>query len=400
MRNTSLHGARLVTHDRVYRADLHLAAAHFIDRPSDDTAWDLDLTGHLIYPGFVNCHDHLPLNTIPPLPQDGVFPNSYAWARAFQGHFRDSAVAASLAVDRSSRFRHGALKNLLSGTTTVAHHDPLPTDDLERDFPVRLLRDFGWSHSLGLGSSDPVWSDQAPYGPPILTSFAATPTNCPWMVHLAEGTDALSASELTRLESMGCLADNTVLIHGVGLTEAQIQRVIEARAGVIWCPSSNLRLLGQTLDPRRLYDAGRLALGTDSRLTGSRDLLSELRIAAEHSDLTPRELLRLVTAAGSDMIRMADVGGLESGQSADLIVVRDHGDDPYRQLLETSRGDLRAVVRGGVPLIADPDFADWFSAVGIDVIEIKLDNSPKLISSAHSVAIELEPGAALVHSGG
>lgn len=400
MRNTNLHGACLVTHDRVYRADLHLAAAHFTDRPPDDTAWDLELSGHLIYPGFVNCHDHLQLNAVPQLPQNGVFPNSYVWVQAFQRHFEDAAIAAAVAIDPLTRFRHGGLKNLLSGATTVAHHDPLLIDRHCCDFPVRLLRDFGWSHSLGLGASDPGSLEQAAYGPQISASFAATPANRPWMVHLAEGTDALAAAELTRLESMGCLANNTVLIHGVGLTEAQMQRVIEARAGVVWCPSSNLRLLGQTLEPRRLYNAGRLALGTDSRLTGSRDLLSELRVAAEYSDLTPRELLRLVTIAGSEMLRMSDIGGLDSGQSADLVVVRDLGDDPYRQLLKTTRSDLRAVVRGGVPLIADPDFADWFSAVGINVIEIKLDGSPKLISSAHSVAIGLEPGVTSVQSDG
>ena len=392
MRSTYLHGACLVTHQQVQRADLHMAAGRFTDRPADQTDWRLDLAGHLIYPGFVNGHDHLPLNSVPALPQHGVFANSYAWAQAFQRHFGDAAVAAALAVDPATRFLHGALKNVVAGATTVAHHDPLPPELEDGDFPVRLLRDFGWSHSLGLGAADPDNAKVARYGPPVLPSFASTPSDWPWMVHLAEGTDAEAKAELTRLEALGCLAANTVLIHGVGLTDAQLQRVIQVGAGVVWCPSSNLQLLGATLDPRRLFTAGRLALGTDSRLTGTRDLLAELRVAAAHSDLAPRELLQLVTGMGAAVLRKDGVGGFACGQAADLVLVRDHGDDPYRQLLQIERSDLRAVVRDGRPMIADPDFAGWFSALGIDVIKIKLDDRPKLLASWLGSGAGLEPG--------
>ena len=400
MGNIGLCGATLVTSDRLCRADLYLAETRLVAKQPHNTSWDLDVSDHWIFPGLVNAHDHLQLNCIPHLPQRGGFSNSYAWARAFPPYFGDAAVAAALAVDQGLRFRHGALKNLLGGATTVAHHDPLLTADDEPGFPVRLLRDFGWSHSLGLGAPAEMASGLASYGPPVLASFAATPAHHPWMIHLAEGTDRLAASELQILESMGCLARNTVLIHGVGLSATQIQQVIDLSAGVVWCPSSNLRILSRTLDPRRLFDAGKLALGTDSRLTGSRDLLAELRVAADHSDLTPRELLRLVTGAGAAMLRLGDVGGLAVGQRADLLVLRRNCDDPYRQLINTQRGDIRAVVRGGVPMIADPDFAAWFAALGIDVIRIELDGHAKLLSSANRGAIALEPGARLVRSGG
>src|SRR5439155_14671578 len=133
---------------------------------------------------------------------------------------------------------------------------------------------------------------------------------------LAEGTDAISAAELSWLDQLGCLADNTVLVHGAGLTAADIERVIARDAAVIWCPSSNLSMLGRTLDPRRLFDAGRLALGSDSRLSGARDLLDELQVAAAHSDLTPRELLRLVSSAARGILRLPEVGGLDAGQRA------------------------------------------------------------------------------------
>src|SRR5262249_41594835 len=155
---------------------------------------------------------------------------------------------------------------------------------------------------MGEGISHLPTPDSHPlprYGPPVVMSFAATPEQRPWIVHLAEGTDAVAAAELSRLDALGCLAANTVLVHGAGLSVADVERVVAGGAAVVWCPSSNLGMLGRTLNPRRLFDAGRLALGSDSRLTGARDMLDELRVAAAHSDLAPRELLRLATSDAS-----------------------------------------------------------------------------------------------------
>jgi cytosine/adenosine deaminase-related metal-dependent hydrolase len=232
----------------------------------------------------------------------------------------------------------------------------------------------------------------------VLESFAATPATQPWIIHLAEGSDAVAAAELTLLDQLGCLASNTVLVHGVGLTAADIEQVIARNAAVIWCPSSNLAMLGRTLEPRRLFDAGRLALGSDSRLTGARDLLDELRVAAAHSDLAPRELLWLVTSAASDILRLPDVGSLEAGQRADLLIIPDTGGDPYRQLIDITRKRVCAVVRNGAPLIADSAFGDWFAACHTEAVPVLLDGQPKLLSRAlaQQGVIGLEPGLDIV----
>jgi hypothetical protein len=52
-------------------------------------------------------------------------------------------VIAALQVPKALRLRHGALKNLLAGTTCVAHHDPWHAALDEPDFPVAVLRDMG-----------------------------------------------------------------------------------------------------------------------------------------------------------------------------------------------------------------------------------------------------------------
>ena len=415
MTGTSLRGAVVIQADGPVRAPLHFTGDRISATPMED-AVTVDLPGHLIFPGLVNAHDHLHLNAVPPLRATAPFPNSYAWAEGFGAHFRDPEVATAVAVPLATRCWHGGLKNLLAGTTTVAHHDPWNAGLDEANFPVRLLRRFGWCHSLGQAPRDGLpgkvlnrlaglFGGPVPFGPPVVESFRATPAGAPFMIHLAEGTDAIARGELARLDALGCLAANTLLVHGVGLSREEIDRVIARGAGVVWCPSSNLTLLGATLAPRRLFEAGRLALGTDSRLSGGRDLLDELGAAAARGDLTPPELLRLATVDAARLLAMPEVGGLAPGKRADAVIVRQRGDqqgddeghEPAARLASCRRADLRAVVRDGRPAIGDPDLAGWFAAAGVEVVSVTLDGRPKLLARAlaRRDAIALEPGLEL-----
>ena len=353
----------------------------------DARAYTLDLRDHLIFPGLINAHDHLQLNAVPPLASAATFANSYAWIAAFQAHFEQPAVMAALQVPKALRLRHGALKNLLAGVTCVAHHDHWHPALDAADFPTAVLRDYGWSYALG-------WPQ---YGPPVRESFAATSADQPWMIHLAEGTDAVARAELSQLAQLGCLAANTVLIHGVGLGEADIERVIGAGAAVVWCPTSNRTLLRESLDPQRLHAAGRLTLGSDSRLSGARDLLEELRALSQRGELDAAAALELVTTRAAQILRWAARGTLRPGAPADLVIVADRGRGDAASLVGIQRNEIRAVVRAGTPRIADPDFAEWFAAAAVQTERVMLDGKPKLLakSLAEPALIALEPGLEL-----
>ena len=382
----SLRGARTLTVDGESRAPLSIADGR-VCASLPGHAYQLDLRDHVIAPGLINAHEHLHLNAVPPLLADAPFPNSYAWIAAFQAHFRNPAVVAALATPKTLRLRHGALKNLLAGTTCVAHHDPWHPALDAADFPVALLRDYGWSYALG-------WPA---YGPPVWQSFDATPSDRPWMIHLAEGTDATAQAELMQLDAMGCVASNSVLVHGVGLREGDIDRVIERGAAVVWCPTSNRNLLGRTLDPRRLQAAGRLALGSDSRLSGARDLLEEVRSVVDGGILGARETLTLATIDAARILRLPRRGHVSAGAHADLLIAADRGGDVARSVVGIERSQIRAVVRDGLPRIADPDFAEWFEASGVETVAVTLDGRPKLLARALAdpALLALEPGLEL-----
>ncbi len=390
----SITGARIVMPTTAMAAAIHCVGGRIQAQPADG-ACTVDLRDHLLIPGLINAHDHLHLNNIPPVPHTTSFASSYAWIAAMPAHLAGAAGAAA-AVPRPLRLWQGALKNLLAGVTTVQHHDPWEPLFAEPDFPVHVPQRYGWCHSLGLApdTHDPT-SALPIYGPAVRASYRATPAGAPWIMHLAEGVDAGARAELDLLAQLGCLGPQSRLVHAVGLSAAQQERALACGAGLIWCPSSNLVMLGATLDPQRAYAADRLALATDARLTGARDLLDELRIAAQQSSLPPAALFRLSTTTPARLLGLDDVGALTPGCRADLFVLADPGGDPYPTLLDAQRSAIRAVVRAGRPALVDPDLGDWMAACGGTPTPIRIDGRPKLIDKAllgpPGVA-ELEPG--------
>jgi cytosine/adenosine deaminase-related metal-dependent hydrolase len=352
-------------------------------KPAD--TYTIELKDHAVIPALVNAHDHLHLNGIPSLAANEPFSNSYAWAAAYQAHFEDDRVKQALALPGELRHWQGGLKNALCGATTVMHHDPAQPVFDQPGFPARTVRPYGWAHSLH-------WQ----YGPPVAHSFQCTPQDVGWFIHLAEGTDSIAARELRELQALECLEANTVLIHGVGLNDEDVSQIIARGASVVWCPASNLRVLGRTVDPQRLrllFAAGHLTLGTDSRLSGARDLLDELRIAAQFSDFSARELLQLVTVDARRVLRAGPARD-------DVIIYRRSSSDPFQDLMRLTRHELRAVVRNGEPLIADLDFEEWFARRSVACVQVRLDGQPKLCAAAMLAPYgvpqsQLEPGLIL-----
>lgn len=325
----------------------------------------LDLRGDRLLPGLVNAHDHLQLNGLQRLhyrPQP--YRNVREWIADITPRLdTEAGLRAYRALPRARRLRQGALKNLLSGVTTVAHHDPGDAALQAPDFPVNVPP-LAWSHSLGLDGEAAVAASQR-----------EAPTGQPWIIHAAEGLDAEAAAEFDRLEALGCITARTVLVHGLALDEAQQQRLLDAQAGLVCCLGSNRHLFGRVPRPRRLLAAGRVALGSDSRISGERDLLAELALARETWHLPEAELERLVTAHAAALLRLPDAGHLRPGARADLLVLP--GDLP---LSRASRADLRLVLAGGRPRHADAAYAALLQH-RVDWRPARLDGRPRALAA-------------------
>lgn len=327
--------ATLVLPDgRRLRGTLRVQGSRIVALGAQPQAGDriVDLAGDLLLPGLVNAHEHLQLNGFPRFDGARRYRNVREWIADVQAQRRaDAAFRAAGSVAREARYLHGALKNLLAGVTTVAHHDPLHAPLGAADFPVRVVERCGWAHSLGIDGEAGVHA-----------SFRRTPPKWPWIVHAAEGVDDEAAAEFDRLHSLGCIAANSVLVHAVALGPRQRDRLLAAGAGAVWCPASNLRLFGATADCAALAAAGRLAIGSDSRLSGSRDLLDELRVARAHGTLAPVILESLATRDGARLLRLDDRGVLQAGALADLVVLPREAPPGIAR-----RADVRLVMIGG-----------------------------------------------------
>ena len=238
---------------------------------------DLDLTGLDIFPGLINAHDHLQFALFPRL-GDGPYANATEWARDIY-HPEREPIRSHRAVPKRLRLIWGGLRNLIAGVTTVSHHDEYHSV-FDANFPVRVVKHYGWAHSFQ-------------FAPNIRESFDRTPPGAPFLIHLGEGLDADAAEEVFRLHELGALTERTVLVHAVGLTGEGRELVRRSGASVIWCPRSNLFTLGRTLSRDVLESGVPVALGTDSPLTADGDLLDEIRFAGFFDNVAAAKILRL-----------------------------------------------------------------------------------------------------------
>lgn len=375
-RPVSFVNARALTSDGVVDRIRFSSKILSIGEPPRRGDTVIDLQGASVLPGLINAHDHLELNHYGRLKCREQYQNASEWITDLRPRLTaDPQILAGRSHPLVERVFIGALKNLLSGVTMVAHHNPFYAE-MRRTMPIRVVRRYGWAHSFHL-EHQPAGARGEPGGE-IASRWRATPPNAPFIVHLAEGIDAEASGELPRLEALGCLKPNTVLVHGVAIDGNGWRRVARAGAGMVWCPASNTFLFGRTAAVRELLDqnghAPRIALGTDSRVTGSRDLLDELKAARAAASVSDADLLAMVTTSAAALLCQPRAGRIAVRGPADLIVLS-------KTLASASRADVRLVVIGGRPLVADPVFCAVFEARRAAARPIRVDDAPKLAES-------------------
>jgi hypothetical protein len=354
-----------------------------VEKPPHD-ALEIDLEGYTIFPGLINAHDHLELNHYPRSKFREVYNNAHEWGEDMNARLDTEPYKSLRAYPLWDRLFIGGLKNLLCGATTVAHHNPPHKELFRKDFPVRVLGKYGWAHSLHFNTDEE-----------IVASYRSTPKDVPWFIHLAEGTDEVAAGEYRRLKALGCVGKNTVIVHGVGLRkpgqpypvspEISTDLVADDVRGIVWCPTSNLYLLGKTLiDEHNNHFSpvvNSMGLGSDSRLTSDGDLLDELRVALrQFGDGWANFVVNLVFYDGGFVLfHRSERDWIFGQQQVDLVIIATAHDDAIA-LCNSRRADLALVVKGGVPQIGDPAVMAKFPH--IQTVPAILDGRPKAIHIA------------------
>ncbi len=140
-----------------------------------------------------------------------------------------------------------------------------------------------------------------------------------------------SKTPVKYLDELGLLGPDLVAVHCVWLEESDIDLLAQKNVNVVHCPESNLKL-GSGISPlARLLDARvNVALGTDGAASNNNlDMLGEMDVAAklpkgilqDPSVVTAEQAMYMATEAGAKAMGAKDLGRLEPGFQADLIVI-------------------------------------------------------------------------------
>ena len=359
-----------------------------------------DLGDAILMPGLVNAHSHLEYTALRGFLEDVPF---FPWIRALT-----AAKAALTAEDWLWSARLGALECLAAGITTLG-------DNTDAGVTMRVLAESGlrgvvYQELFGIDDREPIApildslrvkvaahqrlaSDRVSVGvsPHALYTirpalFAAinvyvAEAGLPTSIHIAESASESALTERGEgpfaemyarrgitweppittptqyAADMDALGPQTLAVHCVHQTHADIALLASTGAAIIHCPKSNAKL-GAGVAPLAswLQTPGlRLGLGTDSAVSNNAlDLFEEMRFAllmqrAVRQDVevvTARDVVRLATLGGAEAMGLStQIGSLTPGKRADLIAVRldrPHAvpaTDPYAALVYAARAD-------------------------------------------------------------
>ncbi len=326
-------------------------------------------TDDIVFPGFVDLHNHPFYAVFPRWKAPKVFANRYEW-RGDPAYL--TAIQNPEGKLVTSQFcnivAYVELKALIGGTTSILGvFHPADTPNIEPCIGG-LARNLDWSSGfhgplgqerignvLGVRPGDLRLSEEA------IAQFKQGKLDL-IAVHLAEGqrNDPESQREFARLQDLEMLGSKTAIIHGVALGETEFKKMKEVGASLIWSPRSNFELYGETADvPTALRQKVTVALAPDWSPTGSTNMLAELGYAWQVSQRdfggrpNAQQLFEMATIIPARIAKLdKKIGSLAPDRAADLFLLHPSkpGRTVYESLANAAPTDVTLTVVGGLPI--------------------------------------------------
>ncbi|MDD2554238.1 MAG: amidohydrolase [Desulfotomaculaceae bacterium] len=157
-------------------------------------------------------------------------------------------------------------------------------------------------------------------------------------IHVAETADEVEkikaeygTTPVRHLDSLGLFNVPVMAAHCVHLDQEEIEILASKMVSVVHCPQSNMKLASGIAPVAGLIKAGvDVALGTDGAASNNNlDMIEEMRTAAllqkvatgDATVLPAYETLKMATYNGATALGLGDLGQLQPGRLADLILV-------------------------------------------------------------------------------
>jgi len=323
----------------------------------------IDASGKLVMPGLINTHTHAAMTMMRGLADD--MPLDIWWQKFIFPIEKKLLSPEFIRIGVSL----AAIEMIKSGTTSFSDMYFYEDDAAE------VCKKIGIRAFLGEGILDfpspdcPTADDSIKYieklherwgKDPIIhlevaphAPYTCSPENLKKAQDLAERLDLLlhihvseTASEVAEcrqkrgcspikhLEKIGFLSERVKAVHCVHLSREDIKILRERKVKVAHCQESNMKLASGNAPIVELMDEGVVVgLGTDGAASNNNlDMFDEMDAVAEvhkvmrgdPTVMNAKDVLRMATSDGAKVMMKPDIGSLEIGKTADVVILDLH----------------------------------------------------------------------------
>lgn len=380
-----LHGtiATMAAPDEIIKGTIFINAARIEaiipdGKPIPEPLADCKIykTKGVIFPGFIELHNHLSYNCLPLWNVPKKYENRDQWSGIDQ--YKQLISNPMNLLGKTKGYVEAIVRYVeckcLAGGVTTSQGIMLFSNAGIKKYYRGIVRNVEETADITLPNVDG-------HIPDIIARdaekfFKQLQKSSCLLLHLSEGTNAPARKHFEDLqisENEWAIGPSLAGIHCVALQPKDFTIMKQKGASMVWSPFSNLLLYGQTADVKSARASGiTIALGSDWAPSGSKNLLGELKVAKLYSEangklFTDYELIAMATKNAARIIKWdKELGTLEKGKRADLIVIKGSGTDPYKTLLQASEKSISLVVINGTPRYGDASLMRPFGSAGTE----------------------------------